>query len=264
MNNYKFGDGGFSFVESVFDNIKFAWKPYAIIMIFTTVLPAVLAFIPASMIAFAALSGSSIMFGVGTIISLLCGIFSVILGLVGISAMVKCINDADIHMGHLPTASECLRFGFSKLGKLVVFGLLLIACMLILWIPLGMIIGLLTLVTLGIGVIVIVPAMICIVGYLYIILAIAVANLVIYDMGIIESITDAARKSVDGFKENILFGLKLLLINIIGAIVTGIIASVPILGWIAGIVIAGALNIGMVIAIMYRFFGEDTNEFDMY
>lgn len=264
MNNYRFGDGGFSFVERVFDNIKFAWKPYAIIMIFTTILPAVLAGIPAFMIAFAALSGSSIMFGLGTIIALLCGVFSVVLGLVGIAAMVKCINDADIHMGHLPTASECLRFGFSKLGKLIVFALLIIVCMIILWIPLGMIIGLLTIVTLGIGVIVIVPAMICIFGYIYIILTIAVINLVIYDLGIIESITDAIRKSFDGFKENILFALKLCLINIIGAIATGIIGIIPILGWIVGIVLAGALNIGMVIAIMYRFFGEDTNEFDMY
>ena len=254
MNNYKFGDGGFEFINYIIENIKLAWKTYLILGLLSA-MPAVLSLIiQGSGFIFGAFSQSIGVVLLSSIISIVIFIATAILSLVFSAGLIKCANETDIESGYYPNAAQCINFGFSKLGKLIIFSLLIILITIVVGIALALVVLLGTLLTLGLGLIVIVPALIVIVIGGEVLVLTAMVNIVLKDMEIIESLTTAFYTLKDGFKENCIFILKLTLITIVVGIVAGIFSWIPVVGVVISTVASTLISVINYICITNRFF----------
>lgn len=254
MNNYKFGDGGFNFIETIINHLKVSWKTYLIIFLLGLVPALVCIGIPTMLIGASFLTGSVSGLVGSVVLFIILSIIAMILSLPFTAAIIKCANEVDIEANYAPTASDCIKFGFSKLAKLLIFGLVMALISIVLFLLFGLISGILITITFGIGVIIITPLSIAIGGLYGIIILIAQMNIVIKDMGTIESLTNAVNKIKDGLKENIIFFLKLALIYLVVYIVSFILGLVPIVGYLVSSVIGGIVGISVTISILYRFF----------
>lgn len=249
MNNYKFGDGGFEFITEILNNLKTAWKTYLIIGLANTFIPLIALGIPVTIMLGALLSGSMGGVIIGGILLLILGIVTAIISLAFNAGNIKCVNETDLDSGYAPSAAECIKFGFSKLGTLVVFSLVLAVIFFIY----GIVVSIINIIPI-LGILVTSLASIAVGIASMVIINIATINIILKNMNPIEAITEAVNMVMDGLKDNVIFALKLFAIVLVGGLIGGILSLIPILGTVVTMVISVALNLGVLIAVVYRFF----------
>lgn len=253
MNNSRFGDDGFYFVNDIIEKIKLGWKTYLIIGLINAGLLSILlgTFIGAF---FQWVKTNNSLIAIFSIVPILIAVCIIIsLSLACNAGNIKCISDTKQYIGFVPSAEECIRFGVSKLAKLIVLTIVLFIINTIFSVVYGAITSILMLITFGLASIIIIPLSFIIGVVAIILIDLITLYVVIQDMTTMEAIKSTINEVLYGLKENMIFILKISAIVLLVTIFSPILNTIPILGSIVIGILMAILNLGILIATYYRF-----------